>query len=1840
MPEGQKDEWGVSNYDPDWRTKGAGVSIDAAAPQASEPVQTDEWGVSNYNEDWRQVGAPKEDNYDTGIGYAFMRGFERLRALPDVAQGDYEELAGHYQAMDQWQMSPEDAGRLEEIRNTEGFWKKAGELLMEPRLVLQTVAESLPMMAAPIAGALGGGLAGGAAAGAATGGVGAPVGAAAGAMAGGGLGSYFTEYYNSMGDYFSEKGVDLTNPAELKAAFQNEALMAGAREWANDRGIPIAVFDALSMGLAGRIAKPVSKMVGKVTGGRRIGAGVASELGMQAGFGMAGEAGAQLSSTGEIGDELDVLMEGFAELAPGVVEAGVGSYTQRKAAERKGAETDPTKSPLAALDQPAPAPYGAIPETDIDPETGEPVAVDPMERLGDQLYEDLGEEGPNTPQPDELDVLLGDLGEQLDQDLKTQEGIEEADLREATRQNEEMFEMERKRAAEQQAQREVEERAAYEQQADQIVAEGAPQPEGVDITGRAVAPPTEPSAETVTPQGLPVEGAPVDRIGGALSEGMRTEGPEGALYETGGRPRGTSMGEALRAAGVPRATQVPPDDDGPTGGGGAAAPQPEPPEGQEPLPDARDTRAAEALEAEAETTEADMEAAEERAAIREADRPAETEPTYDEIPYEPVGPEGPKPAVGWADERLADETYHTALDRLVSETQAGGGVTLIPDTDEGRIAPDEATAFTGRTPSTNPPWMQSIVSNEGVGRPYVLNAIEKAKAGKRLGEKQKRVIQIMLDEIDNPSEYEGQTAPEFALEQEQDGVVPEAAPEPTQQQEVDADIGVPGDMFSTGANQQVDLVDETRAIARKEGEVPAGMKLRESKPSELNDLVTEAEGLIEKYIEQGETDGGMDQTAIVGAIQKLRLNKHPRAADLEQIARDAIEGKGPAPTTEAAPLDRVTGYRVPGSIGRWFWRGKMDGNFAVLEKGQQTELVKPKDLVNFDDKELAGLEVAIDEQGGIDLTPKPAPPPGTFVIDEAKFEEEGPDTNERVFSNDVNTKKRVAIDTKLKREGNQYISLEEADAQINEWEAHAMEQAKISREGYGPQYHKDNFNRVIISLFDTTGVWANPYALAGYDVRTLDINNGVDVTDFSTQYMDDMFGNFDGKEIYGVLAACPCTTFSNSSTRWRKDRHENTDPVESRKWIEEMWGKAAAEAKNEDGTWMYESAHAYAIALVNKTMQTLEYFRPKFWTLENPEGRIEQAANLPGPWRTGFQPSNFGDPYTKRTLLWGNFDDNLPTANVDPILGSKMHMMPPSADRAAKRAETPEGFAYAFFMANNYLDKSPLERTKEDYWYIAGAVEEAFRAGVTEEQIREKVYIDEAYEPENGSIDDGKAALRELIDEVTGGPPPTPPGAAAPAAPIPSEAEINAAAAETNPNPTEGQIEAENYKKGRLKMAGFGVAIENAVGSVRYGKMKMRDIYGHFEKFEGADKDKLDVFVNPKAAEDFAGDIYVVDQYIDGKFDEHKVMLGYNNMLDAKRAYKRNYQKGWKGLHNVTKMTTDEFRTWASALKKGTNQEAALSPVTEEGRKAREKANKDMRYASGKDLLGAPTNKWIDAVLEGGERKMGDMPDTVPLNMAVSELLKMQEQREGAPAAPARPSFAAIQKAVQPIEDRLPGAPATLLHNYKQAPAAVVKAMQSQGMEKAKAVYDPNTNEIYMFADQIESIDEGVRTALHEKAHRGLRVAFGERLNPLLDDIFKNVSEKRTADMQTIADEYKLDPGNLQDRRIMAEELLAHMAENNVNDGMVKRAIAFIRKLLREMGIVQEFTDNDIRAIIREAQGSISRNRPTDAKGIMIEEEVIVEGSEEIYIVEQDADVMLTGVDQRIEICKKLRKCL
>lgn len=152
-------------------------------------------------------------------------------------------------------------------------------------------------------------------------------------------------------------------------------------------------------------------------------------------------------------------------------------------------------------------------------------------------------------------------------------------------------------------------------------------------------------------------------------------------------------------------------------------------------------------------------------------------------------------------------------------------------------------------------------------------------------------------------------------------------------------------------------------------------------------------------------------------------------------------------------------------------------------------------------------------------------------------------------------------------------------------------------------------------------------------------------------------------------------------------------------------------------------------------------------------------------------------------------------------------------------------------------------------------------------------------------------------------------------------ANIAEAEAEVNTDPTPGQKEAGNYKKGHVQVGTFDVTIEQPVGSVRRGKdadgkeweTTMQNTYGYIRGTEGVDGDHIDVFLSTDIDAWNGRRVVIVDQYNpDGSFDEHKVMLGFNEKADAINAYLANYEKGWeKGRRLVfTTATIDDFEKW------------------------------------------------------------------------------------------------------------------------------------------------------------------------------------------------------------------------------------------------------------------------------------------------------------------------------------------
>ena len=233
------------------------------------------------------------------------------------------------------------------------------------------------------------------------------------------------------------------------------------------------------------------------------------------------------------------------------------------------------------------------------------------------------------------------------------------------------------------------------------------------------------------------------------------------------------------------------------------------------------------------------------------------------------------------------------------------------------------------------------------------------------------------------------------------------------------------------------------------------------------------------------------------------------------------------------------------------------------------------------------------------------------------------------------------------------------------------------------------------------------------------------------------------------------------------------------------------------------------------------------------------------------------------------------------------------------------------------------------------------------------------------------------------------------------------AIAETEPNPSEAQKKAGNYKKGHLSFGGYDFTVETPKGATRSGKdeqgkpwsVTMHDTYGYILGKIGVDGDHIDMFINDAADLDsFDGNVYVVDQVNPetGEFDEHKVMFGYPSEEAATEAYLANYSKGWKGLGKVTAVPKATFDKWLESSDRKTKPFADYAMVQKEQRAAyKEEMMQDGAHSEAFDKIVelAKEQKQYWDLMEQGEVEPDDVPE-VDVAYDMDELLKTLSDEE------------------------------------------------------------------------------------------------------------------------------------------------------------------------------------------------------------------------------------------------------
>lgn len=418
--------------------------------------------------------------------------------------------------------------------------------------------------------------------------------------------------------------------------------------------------------------------------------------------------------------------------------------------------------------------------------------------------------------------------------------------------------------------------------------------------------------------------------------------------------------------------------------------------------------------------------------------------------------------------------------------------------------------------------------------------------------------------------------------------------------------------------------------------------------------------------------------------------------------------------------------------------------------------------------------------------------------------------------------------------------------------------------------------------------------------------------------------------------------------------------------------------------------------------------------------------------------------------------------------------------------------------------------------------------------------------PGKGGVVVAKSSVAKVRDMV------------APAATEPVR-QIEAARAEVAPEPTEAQKEAGNYKKGHLTLQGLDIALENPKGSTRSGtdqdgkawQSTMAHDYGYIKRTLGADGDHVDVFIGDQPDSET---VYVVDQ-VDpktGKFDEHKVMMGFADEQAARAGYLANYEKGWKGIGTIKAMPVDEFKVW---VKEG------------------------------------DTTKPIDGKEEG--KPVGESAPVAEPERSINFSKQAMAQGD-------KPAKSLTRKEADLVTKEW-------FKQYRGASGIDVQIHATQAeLEQAlgldakeglirRAAFDDDTGTLHVAADTIANPKRMREILRHEVlAHYGLANVLGDgEYTKLISRLIKSKKDPSMKSVWDWVDTHYAD----EDIGVQAEEVVAHLAE--LEQGAWGRGwdqvVAWVTKALRAVGFVPDgITAAETRTLIDGLGKKLQRGKPDD----------------------------------------------
>ena len=379
------------------------------------------------------------------------------------------------------------------------------------------------------------------------------------------------------------------------------------------------------------------------------------------------------------------------------------------------------------------------------------------------------------------------------------------------------------------------------------------------------------------------------------------------------------------------------------------------------------------------------------------------------------------------------------------------------------------------------------------------------------------------------------------------------------------------------------------------------------------------------------------------------------------------------------------------------------------------------------------------------------------------------------------------------------------------------------------------------------------------------------------------------------------------------------------------------------------------------------------------------------------------------------------------------------------------------------------------------------------------------------------------------------------------QAAVEAASAEVNTEPTEGQKKAGNYKKGHVTIGSFDITIENPAGSVRRGvdadgkewSTTMANAYGEIRGTQNVDGDPIDVFLATDMDAWNGRKVFVVDQTnTDGSFDEHKVMLGFNSSEEAIKAYLANYDDSWAKTHpglRISEVSLDDFKKWvASSHRKG-------------------KAFADYASVSKVAKVADIADRGSDAAKAAGPEQKDDASDSAAVsnqgdpqfvNAPSSDLLAKLTDEE-------REAIEDYFEEYQSVEIRC-------LTSEKEIDSSELSAEARDELHRLYndgenlAAYCRENKKIYIFAGRVAA-DSLMYTLVHENTHAAIDAVRAEA-ETVLPKIVEQIADVALNKKRTFGDLYDAIKGEYPSEEA-AEELLAYAIQRGEMRPEVRAAL-------------------------------------------------------------------------------------